>query len=1645
MKRRFLAAILSFALCFQAIPLYAAGPEVEFSDEADPESTEFTDEIPVEEDTEPPEEENIDVCIDNENDLPAEDSGEESKEAVVIEDDNNDTTEPEMQTQDQDASVELFSDSGEELKYENFTYEIKKREATITGYEGSDTSVTIPAEIEGCAVTEIDYRAFYGCGSLETVQFPDTLKIIRSDAFRECNNLKNLVLPESLTELGSGVFTSPYISQIMIPKNVTDMGYAGLADLSAFSKCENLKIVVFESGMKKIPAYALSQCKSVTTIEIPEGVTEIGESAFWKTGIETIKLPNTLKSTGSSVLENCDFLKKITIPDQMTEIASRAFYGCDLLETVEFPDTLKIIESDAFRECNNLKDLVLPENLMELGSRVFTSPYITQIMIPKNVTSMEYAGLADASTFSDCKNLKSVIFESGMTKIPEYALAYCTSVTAIEIPEGVTEIGESAFWKTGIETLELPNTLKSIGSSIMENCDSLKEITIPDQMTEIASQAFYGCDSLETVKFPNNLNIIRSGAFGECNLLETVKFPDTLKSIESDAFRNCNNLKELVLPENLMELGSRVFTSPYITQITIPKNVTNMIYAGLVDASTFSDCENLKTVTFESGMAKIPAYALAQCKSVTAIEILEGVTEIEEDAFWNAENLSRVIIPESVTTIADTSFSGCNKLTIYGYKGSYAETYANNHGIEFIDIQTASSTLVGGTLESVNLNELTLQIDGKSYNVSEDFDLTRATEILEGDEADKTVIAKSNLGELTEVYKLSEVLYLSAKIQPSLKDLKYEDEKFESNEFAINVEVSCEMLPGTTLQKKDVKALGCANLNITELQLMNLSDKGINFGKKLLGVKREIVDKTDAIIHCGDKKVYSFSVYTDKDYVPEQVKTEIELKVFVKQKNKEDSEYGGSCMFAIQNVDMQRELAQANKNQSNLNSLVKRAKSELATNQAITLDPNLNEYLDTQQRENLRQFLTVWIAQISQANMTQYSKDKKVQRGIYELLGINVKTVPFITTTTGTVQVKATTAYGEKTFEFSIKLTEYGLGSEKPYSGDGKMEYEVLEKNGIPGNISRKGMCLYTYADMETFAEQVKDIAEASVKKIWKLWGDDADKVAEYFVSKPFAELINTQYGSFSDGLYTLVTLPTKKYLKEISVHCPVDVYVYNSLGEVCGQIVNNQVDPAYNEVYMWVDGDAKYIRLSDDDYFIKLVGSDQGEMNYYVREFADGALSRTISYERIPLTKGKTYDAFVPEESEVASALYDLKSKENEVIQATGDTSVDKFHERVFATGVTLNKTAVKMKVGDKTTLTAAVQPNNADNKRVNWESSNASIAAVDDNGQVTAKKRGQAEITVSTVDGAYTAKCTISVEEKEQPKPQPVPKHTHTWGAWKTVKQATVFNAQSQQRRCSGCRNVENRVVGGKLKPTIKLNADSVTLKIKQSTTGLKVSGLARGDSVASWKSSNKKIVKVSSKGKLSAQKKTGRATVTVTLRSGLRKSIKVKVQKSTVRTSKITGLSKKLTLKKGKSYTLKPVRQPFTSQEKLTYTSSNKKIVTVSSKGKLKARKAGKAKITVRSGKKKYTVTVTVPKTATKKITNIKSKLTIKKGKTYTLKPKLSPRNSDYKITYKSSNKKIATVSSKGKIKARKRGTVKITIKSGNKKVTCTVKVK
>ena len=229
-------------------------------------------------------------------------------------------------------------------------------------------------------------------------------------------------------------------------------------------------------------------------------------------------------------------------------------------------------------------------------------------------------------------------------------------------------------------------------------------------------------------------------------------------------------------------------------------------------------------------------------------------------------------------------------------------------------------------------------------------------------------------------------------------------------------------------------------------------------------------------------------------------------------------------------------------------------------------------------------------------------------------------------------------------------------------------------------------------------------------------------------------------------------------------------------------------------------------------------------------------------------------------------------------------------------------------------------------------------------------------------TEDG-YTGDKICDVCGTVAEKGSVIPAAGHKYGDYQVTNEATIFAAGTEIRECAVCHNQESREIP-KIETAVKLTAKTLPVKLKKSVSAnALITDMDASDSIVSLKTSNAKVAAVNNKTFKITTKKAGKAVITVTMKSGASADITVNVKNGNIATTKITGIQKKVTLKKGKKLTLKPVLSPITSTDKVTYSSANKKIATVSTKGVIKAVKKGKVKITVKAGKKKVTCTVTV----------------------------------------------------------------------------------
>ena len=230
----------------------------------------------------------------------------------------------------------------------------------------------------------------------------------------------------------------------------------------------------FWQGVTSIGSSAFRNCRSLTTVEIPDSVTSIGRSAFCDCiRLTKVEIPDSVTSIGSSAFSGCIALTEVEIPDSVTSIGISAFRGCSSLTKVEIPDSVTSIGDYAFSYCSSLTTAEIPDSVTSIGDYAFSDTHLTSIVIPDSVTSIgDYA-------FSYCGSLTTVEIPDSVTSIGSFAFCHCTSLTIVEIPDSVTSIGEDAFSGTHLTSIVIPDSVTSIGKRAF-NISSLKRIEYGD-------------------------------------------------------------------------------------------------------------------------------------------------------------------------------------------------------------------------------------------------------------------------------------------------------------------------------------------------------------------------------------------------------------------------------------------------------------------------------------------------------------------------------------------------------------------------------------------------------------------------------------------------------------------------------------------------------------------------------------------------------------------------------------------------------------------------------------------------------------------------------------------------------------------------------------------------------------------------------------------------------------------------------------------------------------------------------------------------------------------------------------------------------------------------------------------------------------
>jgi len=455
--------------------------------------------------------------------------------------------------------------------------------------------------------------------------------------------------------------------------NVTDTGEIEIAGCYEYVRKVNIPIEIDGKSVTSIENYAFSYCTSLTEITIPDSVTSIGKGVFFGcTNLTKITIPDSVTSIGECAFRGCTSLTEITIPDSVASIGYGTFSGCTSLTKITIPDSVTYIEGrdpyygdvGAFSYCTSLTEITIPDSVTSIGEYAFRGcTGLTEITIPDSVTSI------GECVFSGCTGLTEITIPDSVTSIGEYAFGGCTSLTKITIPDSVTHIENLTFdGCTSLTKITIPDSVTSIGQYAFCVCTSLTEITIPDSVTSIGECVFSGCTGLTEITIPDSVKYIGEEAFKDCTNLKSITFLGSKTGIKEGAFSNCDADIKFTTEDTYGQEGEVASVATNVTQLTVKHK------EGKIPAGAYKDGKRLKEVTLE-----------------------EGITLIEDDAFANCDNLEKIVIPKSVTGIHYMAFTYDTKLTMYGYKDTYAERYAEMFGFPFVALDDSDTPPVTTT------------------------------------------------------------------------------------------------------------------------------------------------------------------------------------------------------------------------------------------------------------------------------------------------------------------------------------------------------------------------------------------------------------------------------------------------------------------------------------------------------------------------------------------------------------------------------------------------------------------------------------------------------------------------------------------------------------------------------------------------------------------------------------------------------------------------------------------------------------------------------------------------------------------------------------------------------------------------------------
>ena len=465
---------------------------------------------------------------------------------------------------------------------------------------------------------------------------------------------------------------------------LTISGYGAMKDYDNYANRSpwhnfNFTNVVIEDGVTSIGEWAFYECK-LTQITIPNSVTSIGKNAFDSSGLTSVTIPSSVTSVGEYAFVRCSSLSSLTIENSV--ISRYEFYGCTSLTEVTIPGAVSTIEVCAFKECSNLGTVTIENGVTAIGNEAFmctltkdkngnyvgaSAPF--SVTIPDSVTSI------GSCAFYGRAGLTNIALPSGLKTIPVLAFSY-TGLTEIDIPNSVTTIEREAFLKcTSLTRVSVPSSVKTIGEGAFSGCTSLSIVNIPAGVQTIETYTFRNCAALDSIEIPGSVEKIGMSAFEGTGLVH-LDIPEGVTTLVDGAFKNCHSLLDVKIPKTVSDMdpqfGSIFMNCEQLNTVTFAKDGKLTV----LGTSTFEGCKALKTITFPDSLHEVRRRGFKGCEALETLTLPNNFSGIEESAFQDCIGLKNITITLQGSTylnIGTDAFKGCTNLEKIYYTGSLAK------------------------------------------------------------------------------------------------------------------------------------------------------------------------------------------------------------------------------------------------------------------------------------------------------------------------------------------------------------------------------------------------------------------------------------------------------------------------------------------------------------------------------------------------------------------------------------------------------------------------------------------------------------------------------------------------------------------------------------------------------------------------------------------------------------------------------------------------------------------------------------------------------------------------------------------------------------------------------------------------------------